>query len=87
MKNQFTSSHSTKHQPPHYMDTENWLLCSQDPQFVLTLSQLNLLHAFPTQLRYLHFYAAIRQTIYAQPLISFINTMFDADISKTCKQS
>jgi len=57
------------------------------PQLALILSQINLLHAFPTYLRYIHFYAGIRHAVYAQPLIMFTNTMFDADISKTCKQS
>jgi hypothetical protein len=53
------------------------------PQLVLILSQINPLHAYPKYLRYLHFHAAIRHAVYAQPLIMFTNTMFDADISKT----
>jgi len=57
------------------------------PQLVLILSQINLVHAFPTYLRYLHPYYSTRHAVYAQPLIMFTNTMFDADISKTCKQS
>jgi hypothetical protein len=51
-------------------------------QLVLILSQFNLLHAFPTKLRYIHFYVGIRPAVYAQPLIMFTNTMFDADISR-----
>ena len=54
-------------------------------QLVLILSQINLLHAFPTYLRYIHFYAGICHVVYAQPLILFTKTMFDADISETCK--
>jgi len=56
-------------------------------QLDLIQRQINLLQTFPTELRYFHFYAATRQAVYAQPIIMFINTMFDADSSKTCKQS
>jgi hypothetical protein len=57
------------------------------PKLGLILSHMNLLHAFPSHLRYLHFYAAICQAVYAEQLIMFTNAMLGADISKICKQS